>query len=225
MSLRQTERFDYRVYNKTGEKVRKNPTTMEDPKQLSVAELKILDSLHFHLALHAIDDLFSEEECKGAIGTVTDLYNSYRSVHVELRNILGEDYGEKYPKFDAVSDKVTIYLKSVRAKIREFSVDHQKTKNGEEIRVLHVEAEFLKKKVYQYNRSIDENVSIVRDPDTIDKYVARMEEFISEFFSLGTRMKCICPVEFEKKFGDEFDLAVFELQQDIQRFRDFMMRL
>ena len=84
MSFRQRERFDYRVYNKTGEKVRKIPTSMEDHKQIILDEQKILDSLSFHLALYAIDDLFSEEECRGAIGTVTDLYNSYRSIHVEL---------------------------------------------------------------------------------------------------------------------------------------------
>ena len=37
----------------------------------------------------------------------------------------------------------------------------------------------------------NDNVYIVRDVDMIDKYVAKMEQFIGEFFSLGTRMKCI----------------------------------
>ena len=46
MSFRQKERFDYKIYGETGEKVRKILTTMEDPKQLGVDELKILDSLN-----------------------------------------------------------------------------------------------------------------------------------------------------------------------------------
>ena len=216
MSRRQIGRLEYKIYHNTGDKVRKSPATMaEDLKQLCVEELKILDSLNFHLALHAIEDLFSVEECKGAIGTVTDLYNSYRSIHVELRNVLGEDYGEKYPKFDVVGEKVTLYLKSVRSKIRSESDESQKSKNEEEIRVLDVEVEFLKKKLYQYNRSIDENVSLVRDVDTIEKYVAKMEEFIGEFYSLGTRIKCICPEVFDTVYGPDLDLAVYDCQQDI----------
>ena len=95
MSLRQKDRFDYRIYDKKGEKVRKNSLSMGDIDRLCVDELKVLDSLNFHLALNAIEDLFSEEECKGAICTVTDLYDSYRSVHVELRKALGDTHGEK----------------------------------------------------------------------------------------------------------------------------------
>ena len=65
----------------------------------------------------------------------------------------------------------------------------------------------------------------------IDKYVARMEEFIGEFFSLGTRKKCLCPMTFDTA---DFDLAIFEMQQDImlatrlnreiQRFHDEVLR-
>ena len=234
MSLRQKDRFDYRIYDKKGEKVRKNSLSMGDIDQLCVDELKVLDSLNFHLALNAIEDLFSEEECKGAIGTVTDLYDSYRSVHVELRKTLGDTYGEKYPKFDAINEKVTDYLKSVRTKIRTQCHEHQQTKGEEEIRALEVEGEFLKKKVEQYNRSIDGNVSVVRDVGTIEKYVAKMEEFIGELFSLGTRLKCICPENFDTDYGKDFDLSVYEMQQDIvlatklkleiQRFQDDFSR-
>ena len=78
MNLRQKERIDYQVFDREGRKVRKNPATMEDLKQLCVDELKILDSLNFHLALHALDDLLIVEECKGAIGPITDIYNSCR---------------------------------------------------------------------------------------------------------------------------------------------------
>ena len=165
---------------------------------------------------------------------MTDLYDSYRSVHVELRKTLGDTYGEKYPKFDAINEKVTDYLKSVRTKIRTQCHKHQQTKGEEEIRALEVEGEFLKKKVDQYNRSIDGNVSVVRDVGTIDKYVAKMEEFIGEFFSLGTRLKCICPEKFDTDYGQDFDLIVYEMQQDIvlatklkfeiQRFQDDFSR-
>ena len=215
MNLRQKERIDYQVFDREGRKVRKSPATMEDLKQLCVDELKILDSLNFHLALHALDDLLTVEECKGAIGTITDIYNSYRSVHVELKNALREGYEEKYPNFKTVDEKVTTYLKNVRLKIRTQSGANQQSKNDEEIRILKVEFEFLKKKLYQYNRSIDANVSIVRDDGMIDKYVAKMEDFVSEFFSLGTRMKCICPADFDKTFGPDLDSAVHEVQQDI----------
>ena len=71
--------------------------------------------------------------------------------------------GGQYPKFDAISEKVTNYLKSVRSKIRELVSDNQKLRNNDEIHALEVEAEFLRKKVYRYNRSFDENVSIVRE--------------------------------------------------------------
>ena len=58
-----------------------------------------------------------------------------------------------------------------------------------------------------------------------------MEEFIGEFFSLGTRKKCLCPMTFDTA---DFDLAIFEMQQDImlatrlnreiQRFHDEVLR-
>ena len=114
MNLRKLERFDYRKYNETGEKVpRKRSQSDMSLKDLEVEELTIVDSLNFHLALYDVADLVTVEECKGASNTITDIYNKYRNVHVVLRKEI-DDYPQKYPKFEEVETKVKTYLKSVK---------------------------------------------------------------------------------------------------------------
>ena len=119
-----------------------------DQRQLFVEELKIADSLNFHLALHSVDDLVTEEECRGAVSTITDFYNEFRRIHVELKSEMGEEeYDKKYPHVGARNDKVTEYLKAVKVLIRDKSSARQESKGNEEFQGLIIEADFLVRKM------------------------------------------------------------------------------
>ena len=76
-----------------------------------------MDSLNFHLALNDVTELVTDDECNGAVSTVTDLYDKYRSIHVVLRKEM-ETYEQAYPDFDKVGTKVKDYLKSVKQILR-----------------------------------------------------------------------------------------------------------
>ena len=70
MNLRKKEMLDYRIYHETGRQVFLGEGQLQmDQQQLYVDELKIVDSLKFHLALNSVDDLITKEECNGAVGT------------------------------------------------------------------------------------------------------------------------------------------------------------
>ena len=214
MNLRTSERFDYGIYNETGRKV---PLTVHhsemDLKQVEMEELKILDSLNFHLALNDVTELITDDECNGAVSTVTDLYDKYRSIHVVLRKEM-DNYEQAYPDFEKMGTKVKDYLKSVKQILRKNMSKDKKSSCDSEIRTLEVEVEFLKKKIRRYNVAIEGNPLSLKDENVFDNYVAKMEGFINEIFSLSTRLKCICP-DFDVRFGNDFDTAIFEIEQDI----------
>ena len=213
MNLRKVGRIDYKVYHKTGEKINlKVSQPKMDATSLAHQELKFFEDIKHSLKLYAIEELFTEEECQEAF-VIDELYKNYRHVHVDLKNLLSdEEYKTKYPKYKENSDMLMDYLKSVKKNIRDKKSSELQTKSDSEKNVLSVELEFLQKKVDRYNDAI--NVSIVRDLDSVDKYVAKMEGFIDEFFSLSTRIKCICPDEFEG-YAVNLDESIFEIQQDI----------
>ena len=214
MNTRKLERFDYNIYNETGKKVaRKQSQSDMSLKDLEVEELTILDSLNFHLALYDIEDLVTVEECKGASNTITDIYNRYRNVHVVLRKEL-QNYGEKYPEFDKIGQKVTLYLKSIKKILRDKESQGHKSAHEEDLRNLLVEVDILKTRVNRHNLSIEGNLLLLKDENVFDKYVTKMDGFIDEFFSLSTRLKCLCP-DFDLRFGRDFDIWVKEIEQDI----------
>ena len=163
MNLRTSERFDYSIYNETGRKI---PLTVHhsdmDLKQVEIEELKILDSLNFHLALNDVTELVTDDECNGAVSTVTDLYDKYRSIHVVLRKEM-ETYEQAYPDFDKVGTKVKDYLKSVKQILRNNMSKDKKSSCDSEIRTLEVEVEFLKKKIRRYNVAIEGNPLCLKD--------------------------------------------------------------
>ena len=157
---------------------------MMDPNRLRLEQLKVLDSLNFHLALNNVDDLLSAEECKGAVSTVTELYNRYRSVHVELQSLLGDNYQAEYPRVNVKNDEVTNYLKTVKNLIRNMSSEKEKSSVDENFQALIFQVGSLVQKVKRYNDSINGDPFCVHDESICDKYIAKMEGFINDFYSL-----------------------------------------
>ena len=226
MSRRQKGRLDYKIFHQTGKKVFMGEEKVEmDQRQLFVEELKIADSLNFHLALHSVDDLVTEEECRGAVSTITDFYNEFRRIHVELKSEMGEEeYVKKYPHVGARNDKVTEYLKAVKVLIREKSSAKQEYKGNEEFQGLIIEADFLVRKILRYNDSVN-SVNCIRDDSIFEKYVAKMEGFTNEFYLLGTKMKCICPQRFDSDFAEDFDRHMLDIEGDIKLVMDLKSKI
>ncbi len=183
---------------------------MED---LTFKELTIVDDIDHNLALYDINELSSEEEIKEAIKIISELFKDYRHVHLKLNQLLDKKYDENYPKFLTTHTKVNAYLKLLQSKLRNKKSDIESSNMELEKKNVIVEIDFLSKKVDNFNEAVD--VNIIRNLDDIDKYVTKMEGFINEFFTLSTKLKCICPDQFDE-FSKDFETAVFEIQQDIK---------
>ena len=214
---RQKVRLDYKIFHRDGRKVIKGEEGAEmDQGKLDIEELKIADSLNFHLALNSTDDLVTEEECRGAASTVTDLYDHFRRVHVALRNELGEtEYARIYPTISSKNDEVTAYLKSVKTMLRDKSSAQEKSKSDDQVQALSYEVDFLVQKIRRYNDSINSDPFCVHDESVFDKYIAKMDGFMNEFYSLSTKLKCLSPKRFESDFEDKFERDILEIERDI----------
>ena len=70
-----------------------------DPKKAKLEELKIVEDIKLNCDLYKLEDLFSEEEISEAIDIISNLFTSYRHFHVELKQLLGDDYEVKYPTY------------------------------------------------------------------------------------------------------------------------------
>ena len=213
---RQKVRLDYLVLHREGRKVIKREEGMEMDQNLRVEELKILDSLNFHLALNSVDELKSEEECRGAASTISDLYISYRRVHVALKSQLGDDeYTQAYPGVSDKNGEVTKYLKSVKSLLRDKSSAKEKSKCDDEFQRLIYEFQCISAKVGHYNDSFNSDPFCFHDDSVCDTYAVKMGEFINEIFSLSTKMRCLNPARYENQCRDLVEQDILEIQRDI----------
>lgn len=213
---RQKVRLDYLVLHREGRKVIKREEGIEMDQDLRVEELKILDSLNFHLTLNSVDELKSEEECRGAASTISDLYINYRRVHVALKSQLGdEEYTQAYPGVSDKNDEVTKYLKSVKSLLRDKSSAREKSKSDDEFQRLIYEFQCISAKVGHYNDSFNSDPFCFHDDSVCDTYAVKMGEFINEIFSLSTKMRCLDPTRYENQCRDVFERDILEIQRDI----------
>ena len=97
MNLREGEQIDYAVYHKTGQKVLKIVTGEPEAKmadEIILRERRVREDIHHSLELYAIEDSATPEELDEGIAQLSLLAKDFRSVHVELQDILQGSYDE-----------------------------------------------------------------------------------------------------------------------------------
>ena len=118
-SLREKQRFDYRVYHQTGVKQAKEEArvskvvdrldqalVMEDNKVIDKAVNLKLEVERFYDE-YDLDILEGIDDIKEGIVELKNLTKEYVSNHTELKRMLGDTYGEEYPDYDAEVKKMT----------------------------------------------------------------------------------------------------------------------
>ena len=129
----------------------------------------------------------TEEEIKKAIEEISTLSKVYRHIHVDLKNLLPEEYENKYPNYAKKSKMLVEFIKSAKTMLRTLNTDVKEKMNFLEKKSVQNEVVLLLKKVEHVNAFID--TSIVNDTKEIDKYISKMEGYIDEFFGLSAKMK------------------------------------
>ena len=215
MTSRSKARICYRTYHSTGEKVflPESGANM-DLNNVVVEECKVMEDINHSLALYGLSELFSEEEVKEAYGELLQLSQKYRHVHVELKALLGNEYGEKYPLYQNTYDRLMAYVKEAKDKLRDLRAEVQKSSREHERNAFGVELNVLLGRVAEENKSIDPQT--LQDVQEIDQYILKMEKFIDEFFHLKAKMMTKCPDDFESHFSDPISERTTEIRQDIK---------
>ena len=126
-----------------------------------------MEDIEHNRSLYVLEELFTEDEIKEPIKIFTDLSKSYRYVHVELKNMLGEDYEARYPEYGKTSENLVSYIKTMKFLLRKKKNELQEAKNNEVSRNVENETDILNQKVNQVNLSID--ILIVKNENEINK--------------------------------------------------------
>ena len=112
MSLRPKNRFCYKTYHSTGEKVPVGGEVEIDLQHVVLEERKIMGDIDHCLTLYSLSELILDEEVREACDVMTKLCKDFRDVHVELKTLLGGKYDESYPRYE---DTYKLLFQFVRA--------------------------------------------------------------------------------------------------------------
>ena len=133
MNLRKKERFDYKTFHETGRKVvlgKKTSNIEMDTEK--IMELKIKADIDHVLGIYVLDDLVSGDDISEGLNEISNLSQNFRHIHVELRNKLGDDYEDRYPEYDKTVEKLTLFMRSAKSKLRDLKQEEKDDKNVSE---------------------------------------------------------------------------------------------
>ena len=119
-SLRNSERFDYKIYSKTGEKfqtyMRKDLVDMVSSID---EELKLVCKLTRFMNEYELSLLYDVVDVAEGIREARQLAESYEEIHVKLKRELGDgDYNENYSGYDTQISKITDWIRDSKLEIR-----------------------------------------------------------------------------------------------------------
>lgn len=148
---RNISRFDYKTYNRTGQKITKNTTRFDqiverlnrdyimDGNKLKEDEQKISLEIIRFWDEYKLEELFDIDDIKESIDELKNLVKNFENIHVELRITLGEEeYNEKYPNYKNDVKRMTEWIKIARKEISERKKKDQEalelSKNNEKLK-------------------------------------------------------------------------------------------
>ena len=219
--------IDYSIFHSTGRKVDKVRDEMTDVREEKrVKEIQICDDLEEAFTLYAPDDLETEDEVSEGLAYISDLGKEYRHIHIELKELLGEElYAQSYPE-SKVTERVRKYTKDARerkrtiSKGREVEIDEEALKAEEEKKreeeAESVKASFLiEEKAFQdkLNNEIDSFTLV--DIDEIKGSCSRFESLLDEYFKMLPKARHIFGLKFEADFQTKFEGTVAKIRKQI----------
>ena len=146
---RKTDRFDYRVYDKTGKKVSKEQKRLEEisdridqvmsREQLISDEAKLCLKIDRFVKDNEIDLFFDAAEIDDALATFTPMIDNFEHFHVELKQCLEEqEYKDAYKdSFDSLYLKMCEWTK----KVKKLKLKMKKDKDEKDDRLRKAEVE------------------------------------------------------------------------------------
>ena len=190
---RKKDRIDYKEYHRTGRKVLLVPggKNIKMDKD-EICELQINADIEHALSIYGLEDLVSVDEINEALHEISELCQTFRHIHVEMQNKLGDDYKVRYPKYNETVEKLMLFTKSAKKKLRTLKQEEKEDKNasekGKEKEALAVEGDFLALKVKQLLAMVD--ISISENVSEIDTFISKMEAYLNDYYSLSVKLKC-----------------------------------
>ena len=116
---RNIARVDYKIYNKTGNKLlkeyRKGISTMTANID---TELKLVCKLDRFKSEYELSLLYEIEDIEDGIKELRSIVEKYEELHIALKNELGSDsYAESYPDYEAGIKSVTDWIRVPSSKL------------------------------------------------------------------------------------------------------------
>ena len=205
MNLRDKERFDYATYDKKGLKVPKVVTeeyAVKMADDLIRKEKGLREDLAHTLDIYAIADAVTTDELDEGIAQISLLAKEFRSVHVDLREVLQDSYCDKYPGYQKNLNTLTDFIKESRKRKR-LLLD-LKGAILPDIDTIVVEENSLSHKVAQLDRSM-RSPQLASNIPELKRFISLMESYSGEYVDLLHKYRLVArPCE-----GDEL-LKLFE---------------
>ena len=115
--------LDYSLLHCAGVKLRKSQAM--DAQKLRVSEKQLEDDISENLNLYALCDLDNLDEVLEGLDIITDLGKSFRHLHIELQEALGNEYLGQY------GDKVKSAMENIRKYQSEAKVKSKRLRQEE----------------------------------------------------------------------------------------------
>ena len=210
MNLRKKERFDYAIFHSKGLKVPKQATgehTVEMADELIRREKGLREDLVHTLDIYAIADAVSVDDLNEGIEQITKLAKDFRSVHVDLREVLEDSYQEKYPEYQKNLDALTDFIKESRKRKR--ILQDMNVTALPDVGVIVEEETFITHKIAQLDRSMRSLQLAVKIPE-LQNFISQMEILSKEYTDLFHKYRLVAhPQETDRV------LKMFEEKSEI----------
>ena len=222
MKLRSKQRLDYFALHSTGEKIYKMEEGQGEDKvgAMKGTELKTREDLKFSLEIYEdVSDFTTKSEVQEAIKVVSELYQIYRHVNVDLKIALGEtEYLAQYPGYDDTAKKATEFLKKAQKHCKDVENDTLRTTDNQR-ESLSVEREVLEMKVKQLTST---DVLEVDEVSEVEAYIRKLENFVGDYFDLCGKSKVLLGDDHD---GPEFDRVISSLSEKVKEAKDRKKKL
>ena len=207
-SLRETSRFDYKIYNKTGKKVAKyNRKEISNMANHIVDELKLVKKIDRFMIENELSLLFDVDDIEKSIHQWDQLIDSYESTHVTLKRDLGDEYATTFGEdYDDKIEFMTGWIKGAKLAIKRikekkvWQLDNEKIELNRKVRdKLRDEEKYYCDRI---KHELENMYEIGNHPvviEDLEKSVNRAYELIQGYMEIFIRIE-----EEGKEFLEEF---------------------
>ena len=215
--------IDYRETGISGKKVpidRPKSSNMTDKKLLEekrLYELQIFDDIQDIYDTHILDEVDGLEDLEEVLEEISALTKKFRHIHVELKFILGDEYGAAYPEFDKRLEGLRTYTSSVKQKIKRLNSSKVSDEKESVISSLKIEEEVFHERLEKELLAF--KLDDLSKTDDIEKKCSKFEYFLEDYYKLLSNAKIGLGVDFKKVFETKFEELINRINEKIEEGR------